>query len=189
VKKLKRSEKRLIVIFAALLALAGASYYMAPKEELTVEDIQAFYVNTFAGAKEIVVRPAQGSGAPVTLTGDDAARIGSQIDALVRYAAVSQTPAPVPAPWVVDVQMADGSWRKNIGVGLTLESPDQPERGKIWIVPRSPGDALNPGGEAAEETPAAIRVFDRVMHVERPSPVSKQPPSAPKAAPSGPAPP
>ena len=186
-KKLKRSEKRLIVIFGALLALAGASYYMAPKQELTVEDIQVFYIKTFAGAQEIVVRPVQGNGAPVTLTGDDAAKVSSQMDSLCRYAGFSQTPAPAPASWVVDVKTADGSWRRNIAVGLTLESPDQPGRGKIWLVPRGPGDALNPGAEAAEEAPAAVRVFDRALHVERPSPVSKQPPSAPKAVPSGPA--
>ena len=157
-RRLSKREKRLILflVLAAVLAIVGFS--SAPKESLTYEDVMAFYVNAFDGAKQITIRPAQGDAQPVTVSRDEAGSLFSRLSMAARYSSLSASPSPYPAKYILDVTLHDGSRIDNISVGHHLDAPKQPLRGQAWLIPGAPGQS--------EPTPAMADAIDRYLNPE-----------------------
>ncbi len=159
-RRLTRREKSLVVVFAALAILAGVSIYFSPREAPDVEEVLAFYANAFEGGQEITIRSATGDAEPITVRGVEALRLLSRLSLLVRFGAVSARPSPNPPKWILDVTGRDGSKVKDIGVGFHLETPKQPARGVVWVIPRRAGQD---GSE-----PAMVEVIDQYVESLRP---------------------
>ena len=132
---------------------------MAPKQSFTTEDVLAYYVNGFAGAEQITIRPAEGDAPPVTLTRDEAVRLFSELSMLARYGRLSASPLPYPPKWILDVVLQDGSQIKDISVGFHLDAPKQPLHGQAWLIPVALGQS--------EPTAAMVDAIDSYLNPDK----------------------
>lgn len=157
-RRLSKREQRLILILVLAAVLAIVGFSAAPKESPTYEDLMAFYVDAFNDAKEITIRSATGDAQPVTLTRDEAAALCSRLSTFARYGSFSPGPSPYPAKYILDVTLQDGSRIKDISVGHHLDAPKQPLRGRVWLIPGTPGPS--------EPTPVMADAIDRYLNPE-----------------------
>ena len=154
-RRLSKREKRLVLVLAALAALGVGGLSLAPREPPGVEDVLAYYVDSFSRADQITIRSAQSDTDPVILTRDEAPGFFSQLSTLARYGIPSTSPTPYPPKWILDLELPDGSHIKDISVGHHLDAPKQPARGQIWVIPNTPS--------SGEFRPLMVEAIDRYL--------------------------
>ncbi|MFB3879848.1 MAG: hypothetical protein ACE149_01230 [Armatimonadota bacterium] len=135
-RKLKRREKRLVIVLCAVVVLGATSFYMAPQEGPNPEEVMAYYIHAFQSAQQITVRTPDGRVPPVTLTREKDRHLFSRLESLCRLGRPAMPMAGQPPVYLLDIAGRDGKVIKDVAVGLVLDSPEQPARGRLSFIPR-----------------------------------------------------
>jgi hypothetical protein len=117
-------------------ALGATSFYMAPEQGPNPEEVMAYYLNAFQSAQKITIRTPDGKAAPVTVTREKDGRFFSRLETLCRLGHPTFPMAGQPPVYLLDLVEQDGKEIKDVAVGLILDSPGQPARGKLAFIPR-----------------------------------------------------
>jgi len=136
VRRLNRREKRLVFALCAVAALGATSFYMAPEQGPNPEEVMAYYLNAFQSAQKITIRTPDGKAAPVTVTREKDGKLFSRLESLCRLGRPTLPTMGQPPVYLLDLVEQDGKEIKDVAVGLLLDSPGQPARGKLAFIPR-----------------------------------------------------
>jgi len=153
--RLSTREKRLIVVLVAVGVMAAIGFYLAPKKEPDPEELMAYYLELFETADQVTIRAADDSSPPITVSREETPRLFFRMAGTIRFGGVSGTRSPYKPKWILDLRRRDGRTVEDIGVSVHLDSPKQPARGKLWVVPAAPGQT--------QPSAALVEVIDEFL--------------------------
>ena len=139
-RKLNRREKRLLVALCAVVILGAVTFYMAPSEGPNPEEVMAYYTDLFQSAEKITIRTPDGKTVPVTVTREKDGKLFSKLEMLCRLGRPTLPAMGQPPVYLLDLVGRDGKQIRDVAVGLLLDSPEQPARGKLAFIPREMGE-------------------------------------------------
>ncbi|UCC68192.1 MAG: hypothetical protein JSV79_13970 [Armatimonadota bacterium] len=167
-RRLSRSERRLLFVLAAVAVLAGVGFYFAPERPPNPEEVQAYYIEIFARAEEMTIRTTDAADEAITLTRADKAGMFSRLRMFAAHGQVAGAPSPYPPKYILQLSLDNGTRLTDIAVGYHLDAPDQPYRGKLWLFP------MSPAWDRTEPVPAMVQALDDFIASLRPETSDKE---------------